>query len=166
MGGSCGGEGGCGDLELPTIHILPAACHSLPHASFPAAAWPTRPGSRRHLPRRGRLVLEGLRSFAVLAAEAGVLRHPGVPDRGLGRGTSGRATSATVHEISYNSCRNRHCPKCQALARAKWLKQREAELLPIPYFHVVFTLPAELAALALQNKRLLYGMLFEAPAKP
>ena len=69
------------------------------------------------------------------------------------------------HEISYNSCRNRHCPKCQALARAKWLKQREAELLPIPYFHVVFTLPAELAALALQNKRLLYGMLFEAASQ-
>jgi hypothetical protein len=68
-------------------------------------------------------------------------------------------------EISYNSCRNRHCPKCQAMARAKWLKQREAELLPIPYFHVVFTLPAEVAALALQNKRLLYGMLFEAASE-
>jgi len=67
--------------------------------------------------------------------------------------------------ISYNSCRNRHCPKCQALARAEWLKQREAELLPIPYFHVVFTLPAEIAALALQNKRLLYGMLFEAASE-
>jgi len=65
-------------------------------------------------------------------------------------------------EISYNSCRNRHCPKCQAMARAEWLTQREAELLPIPYFHIVFTLPAEIAALALQNKRLLYGMLFEA----
>jgi len=69
------------------------------------------------------------------------------------------------HEISYNSCRNRHCPKCQAMARAKWLKEREAELLPISYFHVVFTLPAEIAALALQNKRLLYGMLFEAASE-
>ncbi len=68
-------------------------------------------------------------------------------------------------EISYNSCRNRHCPKCQALARAEWLKQREAELLPIPYFHVVFTLPAEIARLASQNKRLLYGMLFEAASQ-
>jgi len=67
--------------------------------------------------------------------------------------------------ISYNSCRNRHCPKCQALARAKWLEQRAAELLPISYFHVVFTLPAEIAALALQNKRLLYGMLFEAASR-
>lgn len=68
-------------------------------------------------------------------------------------------------EISYNSCRNRHCPKCQALARAQWLEQRAAELLPISYFHVVFTLPAEVAALALQNKRLLYGMLFEAASQ-
>jgi hypothetical protein len=67
--------------------------------------------------------------------------------------------------ISYNSCRNRHCPKCQALARAEWLERRQAELLPIPYFHLVFTLPAELAALALQNKRLMYGMLFEAASQ-
>ncbi|MCB1512077.1 MAG: IS91 family transposase, partial [Hyphomicrobiaceae bacterium] len=65
-------------------------------------------------------------------------------------------------EIAYNSCRNRHCPKCQAMARAQWLAEREAELLPIPYFHIIFTLPAEVAAVALQNKRLLYGMLFKA----
>src|SRR6266576_3152724 len=57
--------------------------------------------------------------------------------------------------ISFNSCRNRHCPKCQANARAKWLAARSAELLPVPYFHVVFTLPHELSALVLQNKRLL-----------
>jgi hypothetical protein len=68
-------------------------------------------------------------------------------------------------QVSYNSCRNRHCPKCQAAARAQWLKQREAELLPIPYFHVVFTLPAEVGAVAMQNKRLLYGMLFEAASQ-
>jgi hypothetical protein len=68
-------------------------------------------------------------------------------------------------QISYNSCRNRHCPKCQALARAEWLERREAELLPIPYFHLVFTLPQEIAALALQNQRLLYGMLFEAASQ-
>lgn len=68
-------------------------------------------------------------------------------------------------EISYNSCRNRHCPKCQAMARAEWLQQRQAELLPIPYFHVVFTLPPEMAALAMQNKRALYGMLFEAASQ-
>lgn len=69
------------------------------------------------------------------------------------------------HEISYNSCRNRHCPKCQAMARAAWLTDREAELLPIAYFHIVFTMPAEVAAVALQNKRLIYGMLFEAASK-
>jgi len=68
-------------------------------------------------------------------------------------------------KISYNSCRNRHCPKCQAMARAEWLARRQAELLPIPYFHLVFTLPAEMAALALQNKRLMYGLLFEAASQ-
>jgi len=69
------------------------------------------------------------------------------------------------HEvISYNSCRNRHCPKCQGPARARWLAARAAELLPVPYFHVVFTLPAPLGPLALQNPRLLYGMLFRAAA--
>ena len=68
-------------------------------------------------------------------------------------------------EIAYNSCRNRHCPKCQAMARAEWLAEREAELLPIAYFHIVFTLPAEIAAVALQNKRLLYGMLFTAASE-
>ena len=67
--------------------------------------------------------------------------------------------------ISYNSCRNRHCPKCQAAARERWLAQRTAELLPVPYFHVVFTLPQLLAPLALQNKRLLYGMLFRAASE-
>jgi hypothetical protein len=68
-------------------------------------------------------------------------------------------------QISYNSCRNRHCPKCQALARAEWLDERQAELLPIPYFHLVFTLPHEIAELALQNKRLMYGLLFEAASQ-
>ena len=53
--------------------------------------------------------------------------------------------------VSYNSCRNRHCPKCQSLARAKWLEQRKAELLPVEYFHVVFTIPEALAGIAFQN---------------
>ncbi len=66
--------------------------------------------------------------------------------------------------ISFNSCRNRHCPKCQGNARAKWLAARSAELLPVPYFHIVFTLPHELSALALQNKRLLYDLLYRASA--
>jgi hypothetical protein len=73
--------------------------------------------------------------------------------------------SSCAHQvISYNSCRNRHCPKCQGNARAKWLAARSAELLPVPYFHVVFTLPHELSALVLQNKRLLYDLLFRTSA--
>ena len=69
------------------------------------------------------------------------------------------------HEvISYNSCRNRHCPKCEGPARARWLAARAADLLPVPYFHVVFTLPSQLGPLALYNKRVLYGLLFRAAA--
>src|SRR5215813_159781 len=64
--------------------------------------------------------------------------------------------------ISYNSCLNRHCPKCQAAARQRWLAKRSAELLPVPYYHVVFTLPHVLAPLALQNKALVYSLLFRA----
>lgn len=68
-------------------------------------------------------------------------------------------------EFFYNSCRNRHCPKCQGAARKKWLSEREAELLNTHYFHVVFTLPDELGPLALQNKRVVYGLLFRAAAE-
>jgi hypothetical protein len=62
----------------------------------------------------------------------------------------------------YNSCRNRHCPKCQSLAKAKWLEARQAELLPLTYYHVVFTLPDSVALLALQNARIIYNLLFRA----
>jgi hypothetical protein len=67
--------------------------------------------------------------------------------------------------VSYNSCRNRHCPKCQAAASCKWLADREAELLPAPYFHVVYTLPAELRDVAFQNKRVVYDLLMKAAAQ-
>jgi len=67
--------------------------------------------------------------------------------------------------ISYNSCLNRHCPKCQGAAREKWLANRTADLLPVPYFHLVFTLPQLLAPLALQNKRVVYGILFRAASE-
>jgi putative transposase/transposase-like zinc-binding protein len=67
--------------------------------------------------------------------------------------------------IAYNSCRNRHCPKCQALAKARWLQARLADLLPVEYFHVVFTLPEQLAAVALQNKRVAYNLLFSAASE-
>ena len=65
---------------------------------------------------------------------------------------------------AYNSCRDRHCPKCQAGARAAWLEDRRDELLDVEYFHVVFTIPAEIAKVALQNKRVVYGILFETAA--
>jgi hypothetical protein len=67
--------------------------------------------------------------------------------------------------ISYNSCRNRHCPKCQTGARERWIQARRRELLPSPYVHVVFTLPPQLAALALQNKKVIYGLLLRASAE-
>jgi Putative transposase/Transposase zinc-binding domain len=67
--------------------------------------------------------------------------------------------------ISYNSCRNRHCPKCQAAARDRWIFARQKELLPTRYVHVVFTLPASLASLALQNQKLVYGLLLRASAE-
>src|ERR1700674_5513839 len=66
--------------------------------------------------------------------------------------------------ISYNSCRNRHCPKCQTAARERWIAARRRELLPTRYVHLVFTLPSELAPLALQNKRVIYNLLFQTSA--
>jgi len=68
-------------------------------------------------------------------------------------------------EISYNSCGNRHCPKCQGAASRQWLADREAELLPVPYFHVVYTLPSELRDVAYQNKRVVFNLLMKAAAE-
>jgi len=68
-------------------------------------------------------------------------------------------------QIAYNSCRNRHCPKCQAPAAKRWLAAREADLLPVEYYHVVFTLPAPIAEIAYQNKALIYGLLFDVAAE-
>jgi hypothetical protein len=67
-----------------------------------------------------------------------------------------------ARRIAYNSCRNRHCPKCQGATRAKWLADRQAELLSVPYFHVVFTLPPPIAAIAFHNKAAVYAMLFKS----
>jgi Putative transposase/Transposase zinc-binding domain len=67
--------------------------------------------------------------------------------------------------IAYNSCRNRHCPKCQGAAAKEWLAERQAELLPVPYFHVVFTLPGPIADIAYQNKAVIYDLLFKAAAE-
>jgi Putative transposase/Transposase zinc-binding domain len=67
--------------------------------------------------------------------------------------------------IAYNSCRNRHCPKCQSVAAKRWLADREAELLPVPYYHLVFTLPAPIGDIAYQNKAAIYDILFKASAE-
>src|SRR6516164_9657276 len=67
--------------------------------------------------------------------------------------------------IAYNSCRNRHCPKCQGAAAKQWLAERQTELLPVSYFHVVFTLPAQIADIAYQNKTVIYDILFKAAAE-
>jgi Putative transposase/Transposase zinc-binding domain len=76
-----------------------------------------------------------------------------------------RCEKCSHTHIAYNSCRNRHCPKCQGAAAKEWLAEREAELLPVPYYHVVFTLPAPIADIAYQNKALIYGILFKAAAE-
>jgi hypothetical protein len=67
--------------------------------------------------------------------------------------------------VAYNSCRNRHCPKCQGAAARQWLAEREAELLPVPYYHVVFTLPAAIGAIAFHNKAAVYDLLFRTAAE-
>jgi hypothetical protein len=76
-----------------------------------------------------------------------------------------RSEDCSHTQIAYNSCRNRHCPKCQGAAAKQWLAEREAELLPIPYYHVVFTLPAPIGAIACQNKAVIYDILFKASAE-
>jgi hypothetical protein len=76
-----------------------------------------------------------------------------------------RCDGCGVEQVSYNSCRNRHCPKCQSSAARRWLDARQADLLPVEYYHVVFTLPAPIAEIAYQNKSALYGLLFDIAAE-
>ncbi len=76
-----------------------------------------------------------------------------------------RCSSCEQLQIAYNSCRNRHCPKCQATAAKRWLEDRKAELLPVEYYHVVFTLPAAISDIAYQNKSVIYTLLFRAAAE-
>jgi len=76
-----------------------------------------------------------------------------------------RCEDCAYTTIAYNSCRNRHCPKCQAAAAREWLAEREAELLPVPYYHVVFTLPAPIGDIAYQNEDVIYDILFRASAE-
>src|SRR5438309_10615237 len=76
-----------------------------------------------------------------------------------------RCEACAHTRISYNSCRNRHCPKCQAAAAKEWLADRQAELLPVPYFHVVFTLPGPIADIAYHNKAVVYDLLLKVAAE-
>jgi len=76
-----------------------------------------------------------------------------------------RCEDCAYTTIAYNSCRNRHCPKCQGATAKQWLAEREADLLPVPYFHLVFTLPAPIADIAYQNKAVIYDLLFKASAE-
>src|SRR5256885_2277898 len=76
-----------------------------------------------------------------------------------------RCESCAQVQIAYNSCRNRHCPKCQASAAQRWLQARQADLLPVEYYHVVFTLPAPIADIAYQNKAVVYALLFDVAAE-
>jgi predicted Zn-ribbon and HTH transcriptional regulator len=76
-----------------------------------------------------------------------------------------RCAECAYTTIAYNSCRNRHCPKCQSAAAKDWLAEREADLLPVPYYHVVFTLPAAIADIAYQNKAVVYDLLFKVAAE-
>ena len=74
-------------------------------------------------------------------------------------------TKCSHHHIAYNSCKNRHCPKCQGPAARDWMEERAEDLLPVEYFHVVFTLPAEIAQIAYWNKKAVYDLLFKASAE-
>ena len=76
-----------------------------------------------------------------------------------------RCSSCAEPQIAYNSCRNRHCPKCQSSAAQRWLEARQADLLPVEYYHVVFTLPAPISAIAYTNKEIIYGLLFDIAAE-
>jgi len=76
-----------------------------------------------------------------------------------------RCEDCSHTQIAYNSCRNRHCPKCQGAAAKQWLAERQAELLPVPYYHIVFTMPAAIADIAYQNKPVVYDLLFKASAE-
>jgi hypothetical protein len=101
-----------------------------------------------------------------LATPESVARNPSLPHC-CTRRTRGCVLKMRTYGrlISYNSCRNRHCPKCQANARDRWLEARGKELLPTRYVHVVFTLPRQVSPLALQNKREIYALLFQASAE-
>jgi hypothetical protein len=153
----------CGAEPIPAMFFLESA-HPTPHICEAIAGTPSRPASGTS-PR----------------TPSAFARDPTSPmpaswsrDRSPRRCWWCRATRGGHVEhcdrcdhqrVFYNSCRDRHCPKCQGLARAKWLEDRQSELLDTPYFHVVFTLPQPIAAIALQNKEIVYNILFRAASE-
>jgi Transposase zinc-binding domain/Putative transposase len=96
---------------------------------------------------------------------ADIFRDYGAAWRSANAGHVARCEDCAHTLIACNSCRNGHCPKCQGAAAREWLAEREAELLPVPYFHVVYTLPAELRDIAYQNKTVVYDLLFKVSAE-
>ena len=90
---------------------------------------------------------------------------PGAPRSAALGGHVLRCGGCSADQVAYNSCRNRHCPKCQSGAAKRWLDARQADLLPVEYYHVVFTLPAPIADIAYQNKAVVYGLLFDLAAE-
>ena len=108
---------------------------------------------------------EYLRSYGATAAQRQVLRAVQNCRTAVLGGHVEACDRCEHRQVAYNSCRNRHCPKCQGPATARWLEAREAELLPVPYFHLVFTLPNAFGSLALQNPQLVYSLLMQATAQ-
>jgi hypothetical protein len=104
------------------------------------------------------------RDHQVSSRQETVMRHLVACRTAALGGHVDRCTSCDGIRISYNSCRDRHCPKCQSLGKAEWLEARREHLLPIPYWHLVFTLPSTLHPLALQNKRVVFDLLFDTAA--
>ena len=138
--------------EIQTAHLKRGACR--------ARLWRSRISSADHGPawrqaNAGHVSLGQLKVMSAIES---------CRTAALG-GHVARCEDCVYTAIAYNSCRNRHCPKCQGAAAKQWLAEREAELLPVPYFHVVFTLPAAVADIAYQNKAVIYDLLFKASAE-
>ena len=126
---------------------------------------------RRHRPevadvfRSHGAAFERSQGGSIAAEQRRVLRELAICRTPALGGHRFRCDRCGYERVAYHSCRNRHCPKCQAHARARWLDDRRRELLPVPYFHVVFTVPERIGPLALQNKRQVYGILFRSVAE-
>ena len=125
---------------------------------------PSCSGSRGHLPRLRCCVAYGQHRPCGPRPVESDERHRELPHGGARRACRALQDCAYT-TIAYNSCRNRHCPKCQGAAAREWMAAREAELLPVPYFHVVFTLPSAIGDIAYQNNAVIYNLLFKVAAE-